>query len=190
MSSKPNQQQTIHVSWIVQLNSWFHLTNRKAMENYHSQAEILALDQNLQWFYFYISWFVQQNSGFDLNYRLSMKNYSLQMEIFTSGVLNHHWNLTKPYQTKPNQLKIEIWTENINLNNFYTWQLYDFEPYFRVTKLWVKTCLNPEFQNHSDMNWYLRSHFCSNFNLMQYFFQGFQSLSPSKPLSQTISCSM
>ena len=103
MSSKPNQQQTIHISWIVQLNSWFHLTNRKAMENYHSQAEILALDQNLQWFYFYISWFVQQNSGFDLNYRLSMKNYSLQIEIFTSGVLNHHWNLTKPYQTKPNQ---------------------------------------------------------------------------------------
>ena len=44
---------------------------------------------------------------------------------------------------------------------------------FHGPKLWVKTPLKPEFQNHSDMKAYLRSHFCSNFNLVLYFFQGF-----------------
>ena len=67
------------------------------------------------------------------NEKISQNN-PLHVDIYIFGVLNHHRNLTKPYQTKTNQLKTWIWTWNINLGNFYTSQLYDLGPYFKVMR--------------------------------------------------------
>ena len=139
-----------------------------------------------------ISWFVQLNSCFYPTIWFVLKytpNWCLICCSLTSTG-------PKNYQTIPNQLKIEIWTENINLNNFYPWKHHDFWPYFRVTKsdfrflsffnflgpvwrknfhgpkLWVTASLTPEVQVHNDTSASLRSHFCSNFNWTQYFFLG------------------
>ena len=43
---------------------------------------------------------------------------------------------------------------------------------FHGPKLWVTASLNPKVQVHNDTSASLRSHFCSNFNWTQYFFQG------------------
>ena len=85
---------------------------------------------HVSWFVQMISWFVQLNSWFDPIIWFVLKytpNWCLICCSLTSTG-------PKNYQTIPNQLKIEIWTENINLNNFYPWQHHDFWPYFRVTK--------------------------------------------------------
>lgn len=197
MLSKPNQQKIIDVSWLVQFNSWFHLSIGYAMKNYPSQVKILSkyqIYQKLLWFYFYVSWFIQQNSWFELTHRLAMKNDPWHVDIYTYGVLNHHWNLTKPNQTNWKLTfgqKIWTWT-TFTLDNLMIFCLIselpevnsDFSTFFQLlgpvwkknfygSKRWVKTPLNPKFQNHSDMNAYLRSHFCSNFNWTQYFFLSF-----------------
>ena len=131
----------LHVSWFVQLTSWFDITTGFALKNYPN------LTFNMLNSLVCIS--IYGNFTFmsaDL-YRWSADLSSLTADLTPPSDLyrksNPHWCLTccsltstgpKNYQTIPNQLKIEIWTENINLNNFYPWQHYDFWPYFRVTK--------------------------------------------------------
>ena len=131
-----------HVSWFVQLHSCTaELTTGFALKNLSN----LTFDMwnSLVCTSIYGNFTIMSA---DL-YRWSADLSSLTADLTPPSDLyrksNPHWCLTccsltstgpKNYQTIPNQLKIEIWTENINLNNFYPWQHHDFWPYFRVTK--------------------------------------------------------
>ena len=67
----------------------------------------------------------------------------------------------------------ELWELILNFSIFFQLLGPVWKKFFHGSKLWVNTWLNPEGQIHSDMKAYLRSNFCSNFNWIQYFFQGF-----------------
>ena len=130
-----------------------------------------------------------------------MKNYPKDTPNMWLSTLMDCWIIirTWPNHTKPNQTNLKLrFGQKILTSTTFTVDKFmilgpisglqevilDFSIFFQLLgpiwkkffhgpKLWVKTPLIPEFQNHSDMKAYLRSHFCSNFNWVLYFFQGF-----------------
>ena len=130
-----------------------------------------------------------------------MKNYPKDTPYMWLSTLMECWIIirTWPNHTKPNQINLKLrFGQKILTSTTFTPDKFkilgpisglqevilDFSIFFQLlgpiwkkffhgSKLWVKTPLNPKFQNHSDTNAYLRSHFCSNFNWILSFFQGF-----------------